>query len=102
MEIRLKQIGRSLYPYPEYIQSIQSNRFHNFNKIIMAHDYSWQKIFEYNKIFDHDFDINPYILTSKQIKNACQDFKNTSEKEVRILCKQDSRENRPNIFTMIR
>ena len=62
------------------------------------HDESWQKIFEDYKISEHDFSKSPYILTNSDIKKAVQDFKKTSEKEVRILCKQDSREDRPNVF----
>ncbi len=34
----------------------------------------------------------------RKIKDATSHFKNTGEKEVRVLCKQDSREDRPNIF----
>lgn len=64
----------------------------------MASDISWKKIFSDYDIDKHDFDKSPYILTSKQIKSSTQNFKNTAEKEVRILCKQDSRENRPKIF----
>ena len=62
------------------------------------HDQSWQKIFYDNNIQSHNFDKNPYVLTGSDIKKSVQDFKNTSEKEVRILCKQDSREKRPEIF----
>lgn len=64
----------------------------------MAQDVSWNKIFTDLKILQHDFESEPYVLSNKQIKFVCQDFKRTSEKEVRILCKQDSRENRPEIF----
>ena len=46
----------------------------------------------------HNFDVAPFVLTAKQIKVACQDYRNTSEKEVRILCKQDTRESRPQVF----
>lgn len=64
----------------------------------MAHDASWQKIFDDYKILEHDFEKGPYVLTAQNIKTACQNFKGTSEKEVRILCKQDSREDRPQVF----
>lgn len=64
----------------------------------MAHEESWNKIFSDLKIDEHDFEKGPFILTNKQIKYCCQDFKSTSQKEVRILCKQDSRENRPQKF----
>ena len=59
---------------------------------------SWNKIFDTYAIGLHDFDLSPFHITAKQIKAACQNFKNTSEKEVRILCKQDTREDRPQIF----
>lgn len=62
------------------------------------HDQSWNKIFNDNKIFNHNFDLKPYIITSNDIKKSVQDFKSTSEKEVRILCKQDFRESRPEVF----
>ena len=64
----------------------------------MAHDKSWEKIFSDYEILKHDFDSSPFTLTAEQIKLSCQDFTKTAEKEVRILCKQDSREDRPQIF----
>jgi hypothetical protein len=64
----------------------------------MANSRSWEKIFDDYKILDHDFDKSPFPISAIQIKRACQRFKETSEKEVRILCKQDSRESRPDIF----
>ncbi|MCX6738086.1 MAG: hypothetical protein NTY11_01540 [Candidatus Parcubacteria bacterium] len=64
----------------------------------MANSKSWKKIFDDYKILDHDFDKSPFPLSATQIKKACQKFKETGEKEVRILCKQDSREGRPDIF----
>lgn len=64
----------------------------------MANDASWKKIFEYTRMEEHNFDAAPYELTATQIKKACQDFTRTAEKEVRILCKQDERGSRPQIF----
>lgn len=64
----------------------------------MANNVSWAKIFSDYKILDHNFDLEPYPLTAKQIKLSCQEFKKTAEKEVRILCKQDARNDRPQIF----
>lgn len=64
----------------------------------MAHDASWKKICDDFKILEHDFEKGPFVLTAQNIKSACQNFKKTSEKEVRILCKQDSREDRPKVF----
>jgi hypothetical protein len=64
----------------------------------VAIDKSWESIFDEYKIWEHDFNTSPYYITAAQIKKACQDFRNTGEKEVRILCKQDRRESRPAVF----
>jgi len=64
----------------------------------MANSKSWKKIFNDYKILDHDFNKSPFLLTADQIKKSCQKFKKTNEKEVRILCKQDTRESRPKVF----
>lgn len=58
----------------------------------------WNSIFEAYKIHSHDFDKSPFILTAEQIKQATAHFKSTNEREVRVLCKQDTREDRPDIF----
>ena len=59
---------------------------------------SWNAIFERYAIDQHDFDAAPFPISGAQIKVACQHFERTSEKEVRILCKQDTRESRPLAF----
>jgi len=64
----------------------------------MAIDKSWEKIFEDYNILNHDFSDSPFEITAKKIKISCQQFTGTTEKEVRILCKQDTRESRPEIF----
>ncbi len=64
----------------------------------MAHDKSWSKIFNDYKILEHNFENAPFTLTAEMIKRACQNFMTTGEKEVRILCKQDHREERPEVF----
>lgn len=58
----------------------------------------WDAIFDEYGIGGHDFDSEPFFITADQIKSACQDFKKTAEKEVRILCKQDTRGLRPRVF----
>jgi hypothetical protein len=64
----------------------------------MANSKSWQDIFYSIEGDKHDFSKAPLYVTAEQIKLACHNFKKTSEKEVRILCKQDKREDRPDIF----
>lgn len=59
---------------------------------------SWNAIFERYSMHEHDFNTGPFVISGDQIKEACQHFQRTSEKEVRILCKQDSRESRPQVF----
>jgi hypothetical protein len=62
------------------------------------HDIAWAKIFATYSIYDHDFDVSPYQLSANQIKSACKSFDSTGQKEPRILCKQDTRESRPQVF----
>lgn len=64
----------------------------------MANNISWAKIFSDLKILEHDFSTSPFRITAEMIKSSVQDFKKTSEKEVRILCKIDSREKLPSIM----
>jgi hypothetical protein len=65
----------------------------------MAINESWRKIFKDYNINHHDFSIEPFYITAAQIKSSCHDFGETGQKEVRILCKQDTRESRPDVFT---
>lgn len=64
----------------------------------MASDTSWQKIWDDKGFDSHDFDKSPAIITAEEIKKSCQHFTETHDKEVRILCKQDKREDRPKVF----
>ena len=64
----------------------------------MASNTSWKKIFNDYKILEHDFSKCPFEITASQIKTSCREFRSTTEKEVRILCKQDTRESRPDVF----
>ncbi|MCZ0932646.1 MAG: hypothetical protein OXJ52_05800 [Oligoflexia bacterium] len=59
---------------------------------------SWQKIFDDYNIHQYAFEKGPFYISANQIKTACQNFKKTGEKEVRILCTQTKREDRPDIF----
>jgi hypothetical protein len=61
-------------------------------------DNSWKAIFDKYKIHKHNFNKEPFIITAEKIKEATAHFKKTNEKEVRILCKQDSREDLPQVF----
>ncbi len=61
-------------------------------------DTSWGAIFDKYKIQKHNFNKEPFIISAEMIKEATAHFKRTNEKEVRILCKQDSREDRPKVF----
>lgn len=61
-------------------------------------DDSWKAIFDHLSAEDHDFSKEPLFVTADDIKQATRRFKKTSETEVRILCKQDSRANRPSVF----
>ncbi|MDO9028756.1 MAG: hypothetical protein Q7U68_07885, partial [Candidatus Roizmanbacteria bacterium] len=58
----------------------------------------WKAIFDKYQIHKHNFTKSPLTITAEQIKTATAHFKQTNEKEVRILCKQDCREDRPDVF----
>lgn len=58
----------------------------------------WQAIFKAYNITQHNFAQGPFTITAEQIKHVTRKFKTTSEREVRILCKQDTRDSRPDIF----
>jgi hypothetical protein len=64
----------------------------------MASNNSWKKIFDDNKILEHDFSKSPFYLSAENIKKSVQGFSNTNEKEVRILCKIDSRKDIPDVM----
>ena len=59
---------------------------------------AWEKIFRDYNIYDHEFRKQPFFITGDQIKKSCQDFRIPTQKEVRILCKHDRREDRPQVF----
>jgi len=58
----------------------------------------WKSIFDTYKIHDHNFEKSPFVITADEIKKATAHFTTTNEWEVRVLCKQDTREKRPQIF----
>ena len=58
----------------------------------------WNLIFDKYKIHKHNFDIEPFIITATQIKESTKHFTKTNEREVQVICKQDRREDRPNVF----
>lgn len=64
----------------------------------MANNESWAKIFSDYNILEHNFDESPFELSAQNIKISCQNFTEVNQKEVRVLCKQDSRADRPQIF----
>ena len=59
---------------------------------------SWDAIFDHFDIHRHDFNAEPFVITARQIGVACQHFPRPGQKEARILCKQDNREDRPRVF----
>lgn len=65
----------------------------------MADSLAWEAIFEKFNIWEHDFENSPFEITADQIKDATNRFSKTAQREVRLLCKQDRREDRPNVFT---
>lgn len=58
----------------------------------------WHSIFDKYQIYLHNFAQKPYFITAEQIKKATAHFTKTTQREVRVLCKQDTRKSRPDIF----
>ncbi|KUK77502.1 MAG: hypothetical protein XD93_0285 [candidate division WS6 bacterium 34_10] len=61
-------------------------------------DASWDKIAKDLDFESYNFDEAPLDLTAEQIKKSCENFVRGGITEPRILCKQDTRESRPEIF----
>jgi hypothetical protein len=61
-------------------------------------DTSWNKIAEDFDFENYEFDKKPLVITATQIKESCKDFVKEGITEPRILCKQDTRESRPEVF----
>ena len=57
----------------------------------------WEAIFDKYKILKHNFK-TPFVISAEQIKKATSHFTRTGEREVRVLCKQDTRKSKPEIF----
>ena len=58
----------------------------------------WSAVFERCLIYQHDIDAEPFTISADQLNDVCQHIQPTSKKELRMLCKQDSRETRPQVF----
>ena len=101
---RIERIGasRAINSDPKKRGKISELLIRNYSQINMGNpskDIPWAKIFEEYGINNHDFNKKPFYITAKQIKETCQDFKKTAEKEVRILCYQAQRKDKPKVFT---
>lgn len=58
---------------------------------------AWDKIFK-DYCLKHDFDKKPFCLTANMIKDSTRQFRETKDREVRIICKIDSREDLPTVL----
>ena len=58
---------------------------------------AWNKIFE-DYFMQHDFESSPAILTAAMIKQSTRHFQKTSDREVRLIVKMDSREDLPQVL----
>ncbi len=64
----------------------------------MPNDAPWEAIAEHTGMLRHDFTRGAFPIKAEQIKKATHHFQTTNEREVRCLCKQDTREDRPSVF----
>ena len=61
-------------------------------------DEPWAAIFDKYGGNSHDFDTGPFAISAQQIKDATQHFPKTTQREVRTLCYQAQRKDRPEVF----
>ena len=59
---------------------------------------AWTAIFEYFNVYSHNFNDEPFYLTAKQLNEATKQFVRPGDREARIICKQDHRKDRPQLF----
>ncbi|RKZ31602.1 hypothetical protein DRQ36_01525 [bacterium] len=62
------------------------------------HNKPWEAIFKEYRINEHNFDESPFNISAEEIKEVSRHFGTTGDREVRVLCKQDTREDRPDVF----
>ena len=62
-----------------------------------ARNIPWNKIFE-DYFMQYDFESSPAILTADMIKQSTRHFSKTSDREVRVIAKIDSREDLPQVL----
>lgn len=96
MTIDLRKVGYKQQMAYSLMIIIDNLTYINNSK--MASDKAWDKIFRDYKINSHNFNKGPFELSAEQIKRACQPFTATVDKEPRILCKHDTRSDRPMVF----
>ena len=56
------------------------------------------ELFKELEIINHNFQSKPFFITAEAIKSITKKFKETGSREPRILCKQDNRNSRPQVF----
>lgn len=59
---------------------------------------SWNRVFDELDLWEHDFKSKPYKVRAREINEICHDYHRAIEREARLLCKQDTRESRPQVF----
>lgn len=59
---------------------------------------AWSTIFDKLNLHKHNFANQPYYISALQIKDSTKYLEKTSDKEVRLICKQDTLQDRPDIF----
>ena len=62
-----------------------------------ARNAPWNKIFQ-DHLMQHDFEASPATLTADMIKQSIRHFSTTSDREVRVIAKMDSREDLPQVL----
>ncbi|MFP3727955.1 hypothetical protein U8V72_22450 [Priestia filamentosa] len=59
---------------------------------------AWTKIMDRFDILKHDFNRGPFYITASDIWKTTGEFKTSTSREPRLLCRHETRDKRPDIF----
>lgn len=59
---------------------------------------AWRKIIDTFNILEHNFNKEPFLITASDIWRTTGEFKTSTSREPRLLCRHETRDKRPDIF----
>jgi len=62
------------------------------------YNHPWEEIYVKKQINKHNFKKSPFYISGEDIKEISKKYSSVNHRELRIICKQDTRESRPIVF----